>query len=271
MPLAHAIRGIAFGVVALLLGACASGLSIPSIPTRAEFMRTPEVIRRGAAETAIVRVEDTVTRTEVAAAVQSLIAAGEICYPWPAIWLDGRDRRGVFLARFDLMSRDWGADVTSPRQQRMQEFVDLGFLTATERPEIGPGVVEYALTPDGVAFLRGSPYGGSRPRFCPNSQRRLVDITDMQFGEFACGNLHVRFTHVADGWPTWARTSAARERVDSTWAPPGVPLNGEVTLSRQWFAQDILPPGVENGAMRSLCLDSSRENVIGDDLNLNAP
>ena len=91
----------------------------------------------------------------------------------------------------------------------------------------------------------------------------------MEFGQFNCGNLHVRFTHVADTWPTWARTEAARQRVDATWAPPGVPINGEVTLGRQWFRPGAEPPGTQNGALRSLCLDGAR-NVVGDDLNLNA-
>lgn len=266
MPLAQAIRWVALSSMVLLLSAC-----VGEIPSRAEFMRVPNAIRTGAAETVIERVEENVDRAEVAAAIQTLVAAAETCYPWPGLWLDASDRRNFYFARYDLMSRDWGPDVTSASQQRMREFVELGFLVARERPDIAPGVIEYTLTPEGAAFLRGSPYGGARPQFCPNSQRRVAELTDMQFGQFACGNLHVRFTHVADTWPTWARTNAARERVDSTWAPPGVPINGEVTLGRQWFRQGAVPPGVQNGGMNSLCLDSSRQNVIGSDLNLNAP
>ncbi len=266
MPLAQAIRWIALSSLALALSAC-----VGDIPSRAEFMRVPNAIRTGAAETVIERVEETVDRAEVLAAVQNLVAAGEICYPWPGLWLDASDRRNFYFARYDLMARDWGSDVTSTSQQRMREFVDLGFLVARERPDIASGVVEYSLTADGVAFLRGSPYGGARPQFCPNSQRRVVEVTEMQFGQYPCGSLHVRFIHVADTWPIWARTAAARERVDATWAPPGVVIYGEVTLGRQWFRQGAVPPGVQNGALRSLCLDSSRQNVIGGDLNLNAP
>ena len=266
MPLAHAIRWIALSSLVLALGACAG-----DIPSRDEFMRVPNAIRTGAAETVIERVEDTVDRAEVAAAVQALVAAAEICYPWPGLWLDASDRRNFYFARYDLMSRDWGVDITSASQQRMREFVDLGFLVARERPDMAPGIVEYSLTSEGAAALRGTPYGGARPQFCPASQRRVTEITEMQFGQFACGSLHVRFTHVADAWPTWARTGAARQRVDATWAPVGVPINGEVTLGRQWFRHGAAPPGIQNGAMRSLCLDSSRQNVVGDDLNLNAP
>lgn len=267
MPLAKVVLRIALGACAMALSAC---VGFGDVPTRDEFMRMPRDIRTGAADSVIERVESTVDRAEVAAAVQTLVTAAPLCYPWPGLWLDASDRRNVYFARYDLMTRDWGNEVTSASQQRMQEFVDLGFLTARERPDIGPGVVEYNPTPDGAAFLRGSPYGGARPQFCPNAQRRVAEITDMQFGQYPCGSLRVTFTHVADNWPTWARTEAARQRVDSTWAPPGVPLTGQVTLGRQWFRPGSSPSGIQNGGLRSLCLDSAR-NVTGDDLTLNGP
>jgi len=266
MSMSIAIRGIALGSLALLVGAC---VGMGDVPTRDEFMRVPHEIRSGAAQSVIERVESTVDRAEVLAAVQNIVSAAPLCYPWPGLWLDASDRRNVYYARYDLMTRDWGADVTSASQSRMQEFVDLGFLIPRERPEIGPGVVEYNLSAEGVAFLRGSPYGGARPQFCPNSQRRVAEVTDTQFGQYPCGSMRVTFRHVADNWPTWARTEAARQRVDATWAPPGVPLTGTVTLGRQWFAQNAVPSGIQNGSLRSLCLDASRQ-VSGDDLDLNA-
>lgn len=265
MAMTKTSSGIVLSLIALALAAC-TGLG--NVPSRDEFMRTPVAIRTGAAESVIERVDSTVDRAEVLGAVQAIVAAAPLCYPWPGLWLDASDRRNVYFARYDLMSRDWGSEVTGASQQRMQEFVDLGFLTARERPDIGPGVVEYNLTADGVAFLRGTPYGGARPQFCPNAQRRVVDLTNLEFGQFDCGSVRVTFTHVADAWPTWARTEAARQRVDATWAPVGVPLTGQVTLGRQWFRQGAAPPGVESGGLRSLCLDGAR-NVIGDDLNLN--
>jgi len=266
MNMARALRAMALTSIALTLGACAG---VGDVPSRDEFMRTPREIRTGAAESVIERVESAVDRAEVAAAVQTIVTAAPICYPWPGVWLDASDRRNFYFARYDLMARDWGDEVTNASRQRMREFVDLGFLVARDRPDMAPGIVEYSLTSDGAAFLRGSPYGGARPQFCPNSQRRVVEVTNMEFGQFACGSLRVTFTHVADTWPTWARTEAARQRVDSTWAPPGVPMTGQVTLGRQWFRQGAAPPGVQNGSLRSLCLDASR-NVTGDDLNLNA-
>jgi hypothetical protein len=267
MAVKKTISRVALVVCALMVSACSG---IAGVPSRDEFLRVPREIRTGAADSVIERVENTVDRTEVAAAVQNLVAAAPICYPWPGLWLDASDRRNVYFARYGLMARDWGDDVTVASQQRMREFVELGFLIARDRPDLGPGVVEYTLTSDGVAFLRGSPYGGARPQFCPNAQRRVLEITNMEFGQFECGNLRVSFTHVADTWPTWARTDAARQRVDATWAPPAVPISGQVTLSRQWFRRGAIPPGIQNGGLRSLCLDDAR-NVIGDDLNLNAP
>lgn len=267
MKCSRTIQALALGLLALVLSACAG---MGDVPSRDEFMRTPREIRTGAAESVIERVESTVERAEVAAAVQNIVAAAPLCYPWPGVWLDASDRRNVYFARYDLMARDWGNEVTSASQARMREFVDLGFLTARERPDISPGVVEYNLTSDGIAFLRGSPYGGARPQFCANSQRRVVEVTNLEFGQFDCGSLRVTFTHVGDTWPSWARTEGARQRVDSTWAPPNVPLSGQVTLGRQWFRQGAVPPGVQNGSLRSLCLDSARQ-VIGDDLNLNVP
>lgn len=265
MTLTGAMRKIVLGSALLILSACA----VPGLPTSDEFMRTPREIRTGAADSVIERVESSVDRAEITAAVQNIVTAAPICYPWPGLWLDASDRRNFYFARYDLMSRDWGDEMTSASRQRMREFVDLGFLIARERPDMGPGVVEYSLTSDGVAFLRGTPYGGARPQFCPNAQRRVTELTNLEFGQFPCGSVRVTFTHVADTWPTWARTQAARERVDATWAPPSVPMTGQVTLGRQWFRQGSAPPGIQNGSLRSLCLDGSR-NVVGDDLNLNA-
>lgn len=266
MPLARAIPRIVVAFFTVTLGACAG----VELPTSDEFVRMPLAVRTGAADTVIERVESAVDRVEVAEAVQRLVTDAPLCFPWPGLWLDASTRRNVYYARYDLMSRDWGDEVTNGSRQRMQEFVDMGFLTAVDRPDRSPGVVEYTLTPDGDRFLRGSPYGGARPQFCPNAQRRVVEVTDMQWGQYQCGSLRVRFIHVADDYPTWARTEGARQRVDSTWAPVGQPLQGQVTLSRYWYRTNLLPTGETNGSLKSLCLDAA-QNVIGDDLDLNPP
>lgn len=265
MPLARAIPRI----VVALLGAAAAACANMDLPSGDEFARIPRAVRTGAANTVIERVESSVAREEVQAAVQRLVRNAPICFPWPGLWLDESTRRNVYYVRYDRMSSDWGADFTGASQARMRDFVDMGFLTAVERPDLGPGVVEYTLTEDGERFLRGTPYGGARPQFCPNAQRRIVEITEMEWGEYPCGSLRVRFTHVADDYPTWARTQAARERVDATWAPIGAPAEGEVSLSRHWYRPNLLPSGETNGALKSLCLDGA-QNVIGDDLNLAA-
>ena len=267
MPLAQMFPRLACAALVLTVTACAVGASIPADP---EFARMPREIRIGAADMVIEPVNQDVSREEVAAAVQAAVARETLCFPWPGLWLDASDRRSFFYARYDLMARDWGADVAAASRQRMQEFVDLGFMVARERPDRGLDVVEYTLTTDGEAYLRGSPYGGGRPSFCAPSQRRVIEITRMDWGQYDCGNLHVTFRHVADDWPAWARSESARSRVASTWAPPGVESEGSISLSRQWFRRGQLPPDRENGELRSLCVDSSRQRVIGDDLDLAA-
>jgi hypothetical protein len=263
MPLARAIPRIAGLMLGLALSACAN----IDLPSNDEFVRLPLDVRTGAANTVIERVESTVDRVEVQAAVQQLVTNAPICFPWPGLWLDNSTRRNVYYARYDRMSTDWGSEFAGASRARMREFVDMGFLTAVDRPDLGVGVVEYVLTPEGDRFLRGTPYGGARPQFCPNAQRRVVEITNMQWGQYPCGSLRVRFTHVADDYPTWARTDASRQRVDATWSVVGMPSEGEVSLSRHWYRPNLLPSGQTNGALKSLCLDTAR-NVIGDDLTL---
>lgn len=260
-------RLVCAGLVAVTVTACAMGdISLPNLEF--EFARMPREVRIGAADMVIARVGEDVSREEVAAAVQNLVESEPMCFPWPGLWLDASDRRNFYFARYDLMARDWGATVAANSRQRMQEFVDLGFLTARDRPDLGTGVVEYSLTPDGATYLRGSPYGGERPSFCAPSQRRVIEITNMEWGQYDCGSLHVAFTHIADDWPAWARSEAARERIASTWGPVGVASQGTVTLGRQWFRRAALPSDRNNGELRSVCYDGSRQRVVGDDLEL---
>ena len=263
-------RLVCVGLV-LAVTACALDAQLPTepvLPADPIFARMPREIRTGAADMVIERVDRNISREEVSHAVQALVQDAPICFPWPGLWLDASDRRSVYFARFDLMARDWGAEVAAESRRRMQEFVDLGFLAARDRPDLGPGAVEYSLTPTGAQFLHGSPYGGERPSFCGPAQRRVVEITSMQFGDFNCGSLHVGFTHVADDWPTWARSEAARARISATLPRPGVQATGSVSLSRQWFRRGALPPGTENGALHSICYDNTHQRVVGDDLEL---
>lgn len=280
MPLARVImRLAAVAALALTVASCATPVVAPRPvaeprvegPDRSHLM--PRQIRAGTADMIIARVESEVSPDEVATAVQALVRAAPVCIPWPSVWLQGNEWRTLFLVRYDLMGRDWGAEVTNNYRRRMQEFVDLGFLSVRERPDIGSGVIEYTLTRDGDRYLRGSPYAGSqRPAFCPPAERSLVEITQMEWGQFPCGTLRVRFTHVADAWPAWAQTTSARDRVDAAYAPLGMQREGVVSLSRQWFGRGQLPADmVANGDLRSLCYDASRENIIGTDLNLSAP
>jgi len=266
MPLARAVvRMAASAIGAALLAACA----VADIPSSEEFARMPREIRLGQADMVIAAVERGVGQDEVMQALQTMVAAEPVCFSWPGLWLAQSPRRNYYYARYDLMARDWGEDFAAASEARMEEFVAVGFLARQDRPDMGERVVEYTPTTDGVEYLRGSPYGGPRPEFCAPSQRRVVEIVAMEWGDFPCGNLHVRFSHTADNWPTWARTERARQTVAETWPPIGELAQGEVTLARQWFRRNQLPSGRTNGALQSVCYDSGAQRVTGDDLNLN--
>lgn len=247
------------------LGACAN--FAPETPRDLSLM--PRQVRLGVADMVIQPVEATVSREEVTETVRALVAAAPICLAWPGVWLeDPGARRTVFVVRYDLMARDWGADVAEAARQRMEEFVALGFLSRADLTERGVDIVQYTLTYEGRERLQGTPYGGARPSFCGPAERRLIEITDMQWGNFPCGSLSVSFTHVADNWPSWARTEQTRARLSASWPALGTPASGTVTLSRQWFRENQVPAGVRNGALRSICYDGAHERVVGDDLNL---
>lgn len=236
-------------------------------PIAARTARMPNSIRNGAAQLAVQRVESDVSRDEVAAVIQAMLSEQAVCMPWPALWAENLSSQRI-IVRFDLMARDWGEEAAAAAEGRMQEFVELGFLTAREQPRLGPRVVEFALTPSGQTSLRGRMTSGSRPAFCGSTERRVVDIVSMQWGEFPCGSLHVRFSHVADRWPSWARTEAARARVGAVSATGEVAF-GEVTLSRRWRLPSSLRPGEPNGELRSMCYGADGE-VEGNDFSLAA-
>lgn len=258
MPLA---RGIAW------LGALVIVVACESLPTADPLLRLmPYEVRSGLVESAIAPVEREITQEEIAASVSDLVARAPQCFPWPTLWLAPEDRRSNFVARFDLMARDWGEDLAAESERRMNEFVEMGFLTRRDR---GRRVVEFTLTDAGRAYLQGSPYGVSHPSFCPPAGRRLVHITNVEWGGFDCGSIQVRFTHTADAWPDWARTENARARLASTWGPFGDELEGRVSLSRRWYRREDLPTGVRNGSLQSVCYDAARDTVVGDDLQMN--
>lgn len=253
--------------LALAVAACADlGLDLPA----STGPRPPAEIRSGAAEMALQAVERDIPAEEIARSVQRLVEEAQICMAWPALWLEDTGRRAQFLVRYDLMARDWGSEISAESAARMQEYVDLGFLTPQARPGIGPGVALYTLSSTGQTAMQGSPYGGARPSFCGPSGRRVQEITNVEWGEFDCGNLRVSFTHIADDWPVWARTESARARIAQTWSPPGQSLAGRVTLSRQWYRRGSLPSGnFQNGSLRSVCFDPVRTRFAGSDLDLN--
>lgn len=243
-------------------------LGAVSCASAPEGPRAPREVRFGTADHASQYVEAEVRPDEIAAAVQTLISAAPVCTPWPTLWLERTGRRTHFLVRYDLMSRDWGGQIAAASTERMEEFVAMGFMTRRERPDLGQGAVEYTLTPAGEAALDGSPYSGERPTFCAPAERRLVAVTVVEWVQSNCGNLRVRFSHVSDEWPSWARSETTRLRMATQWPALGYVAEGTVTLSRQWYSDRERPRDTPNGALRSVCYDQSRARIIGDDLVL---
>ncbi len=260
MPLARGLLAIVFAI-------CLAAAAFAQDALRL----APREIRTGDAEMVIQRVEPDVAREEVVAAVSGLVESAPICMRWPGVWLDESRRRNIFIIRYDLMTRDWGAETTDVARARMQDFVDAGFLSARDRTDIGVGVVEYALTAEGASYMRGSPYTGEHPNFCAPSQRHLVEITAIEPSTTSCGSLRVTFTHEANEWPVWARTESLRERLRDIGRGPGSRAAGAVSLSRQWFSRQALPEGRTNGQLVSLCYDARRNRITGDDLQLGLP
>ena len=113
---------------------------------------------------------------------------------------------------------------------------------------------------------------GRRPSFCAPSERRLVAVEALEWGQCPCGTLRVRFTHDGEAWPSWARTETMRARLATAgWAAANTAVGGVVSLSRQWFRRQDLPPSAPNGVLRSACYDERRQEITGDDLNLSLP
>jgi hypothetical protein len=229
----------------------------------------PRDIQLGAIGMAIQRVEQDVSRAEIAAVIAPMIASAPICLRWPTLWIESA-RRNVFVVRYDLMLRDWGAPATEANRARMQEFVEMGFLQ--EQPGTNPQVITYALTDAGLSYLSGVIEPGRRPSFCAPSERRLVELSALEWGQFPCGTLRVRFTHDGEAWPSWARSEATRARLAAgRWPAADAVVDGSVSLSRQWFRRQDLPAGAQNGALRSACYDARRQEITGDDLDLSLP
>jgi hypothetical protein len=278
MPLGKAVPRLLMALAGLAAVACASAPEPAPAPVAAftpppiaendlggSTARIPREIQLGAVDMVIQRVEQNVSRAEVIAAIAPMIANAPVCLRWPTLWIE-QARRGAFVVRYDLMARDWGQPAAASAEARMDEFVAMGFLQ--RQSGASPQIVNYVLTEAGLAYVNGMIEPGRRPSFCAPAERRLVAIEAMEWGQYPCGTLHVRFTHEGDAMPSWVRADATRARLEQVWPQAGAPVNGEVSLSRQWFRRQNLPSGAQNGSLRSACYDARRQEITGDDLNL---
>jgi hypothetical protein len=267
MPSARAMRIMAAVLLGLAAAACAE-----VSPSEFEYRRIPLAVRTGAADLVVEHVDPGVSRDELTSAVRRVVENARVCVRWPAVWIEQDDRHSYFVVRYGLMARDWGADIAARSVQRMQEFVEMGFLEQRDRPDLGDGAVQYSITAAGSANMIGLLGNGERPSFCAPGGRRLVDIINVEWGDFPCGNVRIYFSHVADEWPTWVHTDEQRDLIAQTWAPAGVTAYGRLSLYRLWYPPRQVPANMtRNGELRSACYDAEHERITGDDIDLRAP
>ncbi|MBX3511849.1 MAG: hypothetical protein KF700_11655, partial [Hyphomonadaceae bacterium] len=101
-------------VLALASCAAAGPPPAPLAPApAASGPQMPREIRAGLADMVVQAVEAEPPEAEVAEAVAALVRAAPACAPWPALWIEGGERRSYFLVRYDLMTRDWGEEVAA--------------------------------------------------------------------------------------------------------------------------------------------------------------
>lgn len=253
-------RTLLSALAALVVTACAN---MPAPEANAPTL--PRELLDGRADMVIRTVEPDVSREEIADYVRRRMASEVTCLRWPALWSQASGIRTIQV-RYDMMTRDWGDAIASDARQRLDEFVETGLLT---KNETGVNVTEYTLTETGRQYLRGELAGGAQPpSFCGPAERRLVEITALEWGEYPCGSVRVAFSHVADDWPSWITSEGARQRLDY-WQQPNVSATGAVTLGRHWYRETEVPADMNrNGGLRSLCYDSARRRSSGDDFRL---
>jgi hypothetical protein len=178
-------------------------------------------------------VERNVPKAEVEDAVRRIIANERVCLRIPlARWLAVPGRPGS--VRFDAKS--WNDRQIEPDvEQRLDAFVDMGFLTKAPVPDHDALWAEYGWTTEGLKVYDG-PGGFPRGYFCPPVERRFVEIVSIRREtrpRSYAGALRVDFSHTADTYPSWMRTDAVRERYASRLPPPGI-SRSTVFLYRIW-------------------------------------
>jgi hypothetical protein len=214
-------------------------------------------------------VERNVPRTEVEEAVRRIIANEPICLRIPfARWLAVKGRpRSV---RFDAES--WNDNKIEPDiEQRLDAFVDMGFLTKQPVPDHDASYAEYDWTPEGLRVYDGM---GGFPRgyFCPAVERRLVGIVSTRLETHLPSYpraLRVDFSHTADAYPSWMRTEAVRERYASRLPPLGI-SHSTVFLYRIWRkGQHPEKNAPRSGVLEQFCYDPvhNRPDRCSIDLN----
>jgi len=239
-------------LVASVTASCATGREIPAT-------KLPEMM--------IEAVERNVPKAEIEDALRRIIANEPVCLRIPpAHWLAVKGRpRSV---RFDLP--DWdGREIAPDAEQRLDAFVDMGFLTKSPVPGHDARYAEYDWTSEGLRVYDGReafPAG----TFCPPAERRFVAIERVRWDHSEKpAVLRVDFSHTADDYPSWMRTEAVRARYASRLPPLGIAYSS-VSLYRIWRkSEDPAENAPRSGKLEQWCYDYVHNRPMHCSIDLN--
>jgi len=210
---------------------------------------------------AIVPIEGAVSDVDVFAAVDLQVRTAPVCLPIPAAhW----ETSAPFTVRFG--PTQWHDQaIPADAEQRLGDFVAMGFWTKEARPELGERVFQFTLTTFGERIYRGHPYRGGE--FCPPAERRLLRVNSVErleaqqpreitIGFYPPKSLGVRFEWIGTERPSWLPQAIAdRYR----------PLLPDATTSHLGFQQlfrvwrrdrDSLVNAPQSGALEPFCYDN---------------
>lgn len=215
---------------------------------------------------AIAPVEHNIADAEIFLAVERQVATAPVCIPIPqAYW----EFTTPFTARFG--PTEWGGRAISVDiEDRLNDFVQMGFWTRHDASSDGNRVARFQLTEVGSQYYRGHPF---QPRdqaaFCAPGERRLLRIVETTripasrpdsypaVGFFPPESLGVRFEWIGAESLSWLPTPELRERYRNVAPRHDRASLGSTRLFRVW-RRDVHPlaNAPHSGALEPYCYDN---------------
>lgn len=213
----------------------------------------------------VANVERGISREEIRAAVERVVAAAPVCLPLPVVWWEPA---APFTVRFGPTL--WrGAPIPEDAEQRLDDFVQMGFWLKHPEPQVGDGIFQYELTTAGQRYYRGHPFWGARASFCPPAERQLVSIVDVvrvpaehperfpALGFYPPVSLGVRFQWAGVPAQSWLPSEDLRTRYRRYLPESGVTSEGYARLFRVWRRNDHpIANAPLSGALETFCYDN---------------